>query len=118
MNNSPLLNKSLDFATEVVLFHEYYSKTRRDSTIPKQLLRSGTSIGANINEALYGNSKADFISKLHIALKETSESIYWILLLKRTHLVEYNYDSMLSLANEIRRMLISSLNTAKSSHPD
>ena len=75
---SPLLEKSLDFATAVVLFYEAYSKSRKETTIAKQLLRSATSIGANINEAVYGNSKADFISKLHIALKETGESIYWL----------------------------------------
>ncbi|MBR2616023.1 MAG: four helix bundle protein, partial [Clostridia bacterium] len=55
-----------------------------------------------------------FISKLHISLKETSESIYWLTLLKRTNLVEYDYDKLLSLAEEIKRMLTASLNTAKS----
>ena len=111
--NSPLLDKSLDFATQVVLFYEDFSKTKKDTTIAKQLLRSATSVGANINEAIYGNSKADFISKLHISLKETGESIYWITLLKRTNLIEYNFDELLSLAEEIKRMLIASLNTAK-----
>ena len=109
---SPLLDKSLDFATQIVLFYEAFSKTRKDTTITKQLLRSATSIGANINEAVYGNSKADFISKLHIALKETGESIYWLTLLKRTQLMEYDFDSLLLLANEIKRLLIASLNTA------
>ena len=111
--NSPLLNKSLDFATQVVLFYEVFSKTKKDTTIAKQLLRSATSVGANIHEAIYGNSKADFISKLHISLKETGESIYWLTLLKRTNLIEYNFDELLSLAEEIKRMLIASLNTAK-----
>ena len=69
--NSPLLDKSLDFATQIVLFYEAFYETKKDTTIAKQLLRSATSIGANINEAVYGNSKADFVSKLHIALKET-----------------------------------------------
>ena len=91
--NSPLFEKSLEFST--------------------QLLRSATSVGANINEAVYGNSKADFISKLHISLKETGESIYWLKLLKRTSLIDYDFDSLLSLAEEIKRMLIASLNTAK-----
>ena len=86
--NSPLPDKSLDFATQVVLFYEDFSKTKKDTTIAKQLLRSATSVGANINEAIYGNSKADFISKLHISLKETGESIYWLTLLKRTNLIE------------------------------
>lgn len=111
--SSPLLDKSLDFATQIVLFYESFSKSHKDTTIAKQLLRSATSIGANINEAVYGNSKADFISKLHIALKETGESAYWITLLKRTQLIEYNFDALLSLAEEIKRMLIASLNTAK-----
>lgn len=111
--NSPLLDKSLDFATQVVLFYEDFSNTKKDTTIAKQLLRSATSVGANINEAIYGNSKADFISKLHISLKETGESIYWLTLLKRTNLIEYNFDELLSLAEEIKRMLIASLNTAK-----
>ena len=111
--NSPLLDKSLDFATQIVLFYEDFSKTRKDTAIAKQLLRSATSVGANINEAIYGNSKADFISKLHISLKETGESIYWLTLLKRTNLIEYNFDELLSLAEEIKRMLIASLNTAK-----
>ena len=110
---SPLLDKSLEFATQIVLFYEAFSKTRKDTTITKRLLRSATSIGANINEAVYGNSKADFISKLHIALKETGESIYWLTLLKRTQLMEYDFDSLLSLADEIKRLLIASLNTAK-----
>ena len=111
--NSPLLEKSLDFATQIVLFYEDFSKTKKDTTIAKQLLRSATSIGANINEAVYGNSKADFISKLHIALKETGESIYWLTLLERTNLRPYDYQSLLLLAEEIKRMLIASLNTAK-----
>ena len=111
--NSPLLDKSLDFATQIVLFYEAFSKTRKDTAIAKQLLHSATSVGANINEAIYGNSKADFISKLHIALKETGESIYWLKLLKRTSLIDYDFDSLLSLAEEIKRMLIASLNTAK-----
>ena len=111
--NSPLLDKSLDFATQIVLFYEEFSKSKKDTTIAKQLLRSATSIGANINEAVYGNSKADFISKLHISLKETGESIYWLKLLKNTKLVNYDFDSLLSLVEDIKRMLIASLNTAK-----
>ena len=111
--SSQLLEKSMDFATKVVLFYEEFSKSKKDTTIAKQLLRSATSVGANINEAIYGNSKADFISKLHISLKETGESIYWLTLLKRTNLITYDFDKMLSLAEEIKRMLIASLNTAK-----
>ena len=99
--NSPLLDKSLDFSTQIVLFYETFSKSKKDTTIAKQLLRSETSIGANINEAVYGNSKADFISKLHISLKETGEGIYWLTLLKRTKLIEYDFESLLALAEKI-----------------
>lgn len=111
--NSPLQEKSLDFATRIVLFYETFAKSKKDTTIAKQLLRSATSVGANINEAVYGNSKADFIAKLHIALKETGESIYWLTLLERTRLIEYDYSQLLSLAEEIKRMLIASINTSK-----
>ena len=110
---SPLLNKSLEFATQIVLFYEEYSKSKKDTTIAKQLLRSATSVGANINEEIYGNSKPDFIAKLHISLKEVSESIYWLTLLKNTILFEYDYDNSINLAEEIKKMLISSINTAK-----
>ena len=110
---SPLLDKSLEFASKVVLFYEEFSQSRKDTTIAKQLLRSATSIGANINEAVYGNSKADFIAKLHISLKETGESIYWLTLLKRTKLINYDFDHLLSLAEETKRMLIASVKTAK-----
>lgn len=111
--SSPLLEKSLDFASEIVLYYEDFSKSHKDTTLAKQLLRSATSVGANINEAVYGSSKADFITKLHIALKETGESIYWLTLLKRTNKVTGLYDELLSLAEEIKRMLIASINTAK-----
>ena len=112
--NSPLLEKSLDLATEILIFYENFSKSHKDTTIAKQLLRSATSVGANINEAIYGNSKADFIAKLHISLKETGESIYWLTLLKRTNIFEYDYQKLLSIAEEIKRMLVASLKTAKS----
>ena len=114
--NSPLLEKTMDFATQIVLFYEEFSKSKKDTTIAKQLLRAATSVGANINKAIYGNSKADFISKLHISLKETGESIYWLTLLKRTNLIVYDFDTLISLAEEIKRMLLSSLNTAKNNN--
>ncbi|MBE6590874.1 MAG: four helix bundle protein [Ruminococcaceae bacterium] len=70
--NSPLHEKSLDFATQIVLFYEEFSKSKKDTTIAKQLLRSATSIGANIAESKYAHGRADFIAKLEIALKETN----------------------------------------------
>ncbi|MDR1563356.1 MAG: four helix bundle protein [Oscillospiraceae bacterium] len=112
MQESILAEKSLEFATQIVLLFQSYGKQHKDTTIIKQLLRSGTSIGANINEAVFGNSKADFISNLHIALKECSESIYWLKVLMNANLID-NLEQYLKLAEEIKAMLISSLNTAK-----
>lgn len=82
--------------------------------IAKQIIRSGTSIGANINEANYGQSRADFISKLHIALKETAETEYWIRLLELSEYVDgHMAASLLTDCLEIKRILIASINTAK-----
>ena len=113
MKENLLIDKSIAFAARIVKLHQHLIKNKKETVISKQIVRSGTSIGANINEAIYGNSKADFISKLHISLKETGESIYWLKLLKNTKLVNYDFDCLLSLADEIKRMLIASLNTAK-----
>lgn len=114
MKESIIQQKAFEFASNIVLFYQNYSKLHKDNTISKQLLRSGTSIGANINEAQFGNSKNDFISKLHISLKETGESIYWIKLLRNTNLLELQEaNQLLSQAEELKRLLIASLNTAK-----
>ena len=80
----------------------------------KQMLRSGTSIGANIHEGLYAQSKADFVSKLSISLKEANETSYWLILLKKTdYLTLETYNSLKSDLDELIRMIISSLKTAK-----
>jgi len=114
MKTSPLAEKSLLFASKIVIMYEEQTKVRKDTTIFKQLLRSGTSIGANINEAIFGNSKADFISKLHISLKEANESLYWLKLLSNTMILDTAAaEELMSLAEEIKAMLIASLRTAK-----
>ena len=114
MKESILHSKALEFATQIVLFYQEFSKAHKDNTLSKQLLRSGTSIGANLNEATFGNSKADFVAKLHISLKETGESLYWLKLLHNAKMMEAaKADELISLAEEIKAMLIASLNTAK-----
>ena len=115
MKESILHNKAIDFAANIVNFYEDFLLLKKDNTIAKQLLRSATSIGANLNEATFGNSKADFISKLHIALKECSESLYWLELLKRVNYKIENLDNLINCCNEIKALLISSINTAKKS---
>ena len=114
MKENILIDKSVDFGARIVKLYRYLVKTQHETVLSRQILRSGTSIGANINEAQYGNSKADFIGKLHIALKETSETEYWLHILEKSdYLDENTASSMLNDCLEIKRILIASLNTAK-----
>ena len=114
MKENILIDKSIDFAARIIKLQRYLVKDKKETIISKQIVRSGTSIGANINEANYGQSKADFISKLHIALKETAETEYWLrLLVKSALLTKEEGESLLKDCLEIKRVLISSINTAK-----
>ncbi len=114
LTNNILLDKSLKFAARIVKLHKYLTKERRENIISKQIIRSGTSIGANANEAVYGISKDDFISKLHISLKETAETEYWLrLLIMSEYLSDSEGVSLLNDCLELKRLLISTLNTAK-----
>ena len=112
MKENVLIDKSIKFAARIVKLQKYLLSEKKESVISKQLIRSGTSIGANINEANYGNSKADFIAKLQISLKECSESEYWL-----EFLIESGYygdKTILENCVELKKILISSINTAKS----
>ena len=116
MQSNPLLDKSLKFASRIVKLHRYLIKEKKESVISKQIIRSGTSIGANANEAAYGVSPADFIAKMQIALKETAETEYWLRLLILSEYIDKEQgESMLSDCLEIKRILIASLKTAKES---
>lgn len=112
--DSVLLDKSLKFAARIVKLHKYLTKEKNEAIISKQIVRSATSIGANANEAIYGISKADFIAKLHISLKETAETEYWIrLLILFEYISETEGDSLLRDCLELKKILISTLNTTK-----
>ena len=114
MKENALIDKSLAFASRIIKLHRYLVKDKKEAVISKQLVRSGTSIGANINEANYGQSKADFISKLHIALKETAETEYWLKLLIMSEYLSADMGrSILQDCLEIKRLLVSSIKTAK-----
>ena len=114
MKDNVLIEKSIDFGARIVKLNKYLSKDKHESVISKQILRSGTSIGANINEAQYGNSKADFIAKLHIALKETAETEFWLRLLEKSEILDEKMAaSMIYDCLEIKKILIASINTAK-----
>ena len=78
MKDNIIYNKSFDFAITIVNLYKQLTSVKKEYVLSKQLLRSGTSIGANVSEAVRAQSKKDFISKLHIAFKETGETIYWI----------------------------------------
>ena len=114
MTNSILLEKSLKFAARIVKLYQYLIKEKNETIISKQIVRSGTSIGANANEAAYGVSKPDFISKMQIALKETAETEYWLrLLVMSEYITETEGKSLIDDCLEVKRILVSTLNTAK-----
>ena len=111
MADSPLLVKSKAFALDIIRVCNDIKQNKRESVLTNQLIRSGTSIGANIREAFFAHGKADFIAKLQIALKECSESEYWLELL-----IESGYCSdklILDKCIEVKKILIASINTAK-----
>ena len=90
MADSPLIIKSKEFALQIVKVCNYVKQTKKESVLTNQLIRSGTSVGANIREAFYGHGTADFIAKLQIALKECSESEYWLELLIKSGYYDNN----------------------------
>jgi len=111
MTESPLMIKSKEFALTVIKVCKELRNAKCESALINQFLRSGTSIGANIREAFYAHGKADFVAKLQIALKECSESEYWIELLIESGY--YNDKELLNKCVEVKRILIASINTAK-----
>ena len=114
MKGNVLLEKSLAFAARIVKLYQYLSKEKHESVISKQIIRSGTSIGANANEAVYGGSKSDFIAKLQISLKETAETEYWLkLLVLSEYLTEQEGNPLIDDCMELKRILIATLKTAK-----
>ena len=114
MAESIMLDKAKDFAVEIINMCKDIKETKRESVLTNQLMRSGTSIGANIYESKYAHGTADFISKMQIALKECYESEYWLELLNRTgYIDDETYKSIINACGQIRRMLISSINTVK-----
>ena len=112
MSENLVLDLSMDFAVSVVKLCE---GLKGKCALTNQLLRSGTSIGANIHEANYASSRADFISKMQIALKECYETEYWLELFVKTAIIsEEVYKKLKNDCGKIRKLLISSINTAKS----
>ena len=114
-NDNPIVEKSFDFAVRIVNACKYLTQERQEYVLSKQLLRSGTSIGANIAEAQRGQSKPDFISKMSIALKEANETEYWLRLLYKTdYLNTQQFDSLNHDIHELLGLLIAICKTSNS----
>ena len=115
MADSPLIIKSKEFALQIINVCNYVKQTKKESVLTNQIIRSGTSIGANIREAFYWHGTADFIAKLEIALKEANETGKWLeMLLKTEYIDEATYKSIDKTCATIRILLIASIKTAKS----
>jgi four helix bundle protein len=109
-----ILDKTMNFAVRIVNLYKFMVNEKCEYTLSKQLLRSGTSIGANVHEAHNAQSKKDFLAKMYIAFKEVSESEYWITLLMRTDfLSEEQAESILNDCIEIKKILTSIIKTTK-----
>ena len=114
MKENLLIDLSKRFAVEIVNLCTEVKEHRKSNVLLNQLLRSGTSIGANIHEANYASSKADFINKFQIALKECYETDYWLGLFQDTNMItEDEYNSLFAQCSKIRKLLIASITTAK-----
>ena len=112
--DSIIRDKSKKFAVRIVKLYKYLCDEKREFILSKQLLRSGTSIGANVCEALDGQSKADFTAKMSIALKEARETEYWLELLKETdYLSEEEYASIQNDCSEAGKLLTAIVKTSK-----
>ena len=113
-SESVINTKSYAFALEVIKIYKYLINEKKEYVLSKQLLRSGTSIGANINEAISGQSKRDFVHKLSIALKEARETLYWLKLLADSGYIELqNFSTLSGSCEEIIRILSSIILTTK-----
>ena len=109
-----VVTKSYAFAVRCVNLYKYLCEEKHDYVVGKQLLRSGTSIGANVKEAIRGVSRADFAAKLSIALKEASESEYWIEILRDTdYITPQQSNSLLADCQELLKLLISIIKSSK-----
>ena len=116
MKNEPnaVVEKSFEFAVRIVNLCKYLTQEHKEYVLSKQLLRSGTSIGANVSEAQRGQSKADFVAKMNIALKEANETQYWLKLLYRTdYLTSHQFESLNNDIHELLSLLSAICKTAR-----
>ena len=115
MKDNIILTKSMDFSVRIVRLYNYLCDEKKEYVMSKQLLRSGTSIGANAHEAVNGQTSKDFLAKMYIAFKEATESEYWINLLIRTdYLTQEQGNSILSDCVELKKILTAIIKATKS----
>lgn len=109
-----IAEKSKSFALRIIKLYKYLSNEQKEYVLSKQILRSGTSIGANVREAIRGQSTADFYAKINISLKEAEETLYWLELLHESEYIETShFDSIYSECKEITKILMSISKTQK-----
>lgn len=114
MKENILKVKSYQFAIRIVRLYQFLCKEKKEFVISKQILRSGTAIGALIREAEFAQSRADFTNKMHVALKEANETIYWLEILRDARYIdEKMFQSLHDDCEELMKMLISTIKTAK-----
>lgn len=114
MKENTLIQLSKNFAVDIINLCSNIKDTKRGNILINQLLRSGTSIGANIHEGNYASSRADFINKFQIALKECYETDYWLSIFKNSHIItEKEYNEMFAKCSKLRKLLTASITTAK-----
>ena len=114
MVSNQIEEKSFEFAVRIVKFYQHLTKVKHEHVLSKQILRSGTSIGANVTEAQRGQSKADFLAKMTIALKEANETDYWLRLLYASeYMNEAEFQSMRRDVNELIALLVAICKTTK-----
>ena len=114
MKKNIVAEKSVAFALRIVKAYKYLCNQHKEYVLSKQMLRSGTAIGALIREAEHAESKADFVHKLSIALKEANETDYWLFILKESgYLNELEYNSIFDECQEVLRLLVSIIKTSK-----
>ena len=113
-SNSIAKQKSLDFAKRIVFLYQYLGREHHEYVMAKQVLRSGTSIGANVAEAIYGSSRKDFVAKLQIAQKEAAETLYWLELLSSCgYIPKQAYDSLNKDCHEIMAILAATIKSTR-----
>ena len=106
--------KTKAFAVRIIRFYKYLSEVKHEHVLAKQILRSGTSIGANVRESYSAQSRADFINKLYIALKEADETLYWLeIFLESEIITQSEFDTLYTDLKEICALLASSIKTTK-----